>query len=378
MVIRGETMSTVEQKAINFFNSNKEEIIKGWVSQLSPADLRFSKDLIIENGAEVFEMFIQGLHIPNSELDQYIQTEAFHVAKQRFESETNIGEFVYNLNLGRSEALKHLDGLSFEWKELQFIVNQINYFFDKFTYYTVSYYTHMKDQIIKEKEEYIDSHHEDRLSLLGKMSSSFVHEFRNPLTSINGFIQLLKAENPDLSYLDIISGELEQLNFRISQFLLLSRKSAVNTEKSAFSLNGLIEEALAFLYPRILEVNVSIDKHLDKDVEIKGWKEEFRQVIINIIFNAIDVLSTNYKTPKIWINTKLENDSFILSICNNGEKIPDEILTSIFEPFVTSKEDGTGLGLFICKEIVEKHEGQLSCFSNDERTSFNITIPVIK
>ncbi|RIW30893.1 GHKL domain-containing protein [Bacillus salacetis] len=367
-------MSTVKQKVINFFNSNKEEIIKGWINQLSPADLKFSRNLIIENGNQVFDMFIQGLHFSSPELDHFIQTEAYRVAKQRFESETNIGEFVYNLNLGRSEALKHLDGLECEWGELQLFVNQINYFFDKFTYYTVLHYTHMKDQIIKEKEEYIDSHHEDRLSLLGKMTSSFVHEFRNPLTSINGFIQLLKAENPDLSYLDIISSELDQLNFRISQFLLLSKKSAVSMEKTVFSMNELIEEALTFLYPRILEVNVTIDKQLDKDVEIQGWKEEFRQVIINIIFNAIDVLSMSSDKPRIWIESTLQEDVFTLSISNNGEKIPDDILNSIFEPFVTSKKHGTGLGLFICKEIVEKHDGKLVCLSTDEYTSFVITL----
>ncbi|EDL64302.1 histidine kinase N-terminal domain-containing protein [Bacillus sp. SG-1] len=368
-------MSPVKQEVINFFLSHKEVILQGWSDQLTPSNTNFSKEQIVANGRQVYEQFIECCHIPKAEWDPYIQAEAYKFAKQRFEADTNIGEFVYNLNLGRSEALKYLDGLSTDWTELQRIVNKINYFFDKYTYYTVSHYTHMKDQIIKEKEEYIDSHHEDRLSLLGKMTSSFVHEFRNPLTSINGFIQLLKAENPGLSYLDIISNELDQLNFRISQFLLLSKKSTVTMEKTAFSLNELIEDALAFLYPRILEVNVSIKKQLEKDFEVLGWKEEFRQVIINIIFNAIDVLSISSNKPIIWIESELKDDLFTLCICNNGEKIPDDILSSIFEPFVTSKQEGTGLGLFICKEIVEKHNGELTCQSNDEYTSFVITLP---
>ncbi|MGF2615196.1 GHKL domain-containing protein [Rossellomorea vietnamensis] len=368
-------MSPVKQEVINFFINHKAEILKGWTDQLSPTDTNFTKEQIIEHGLQVFEKFIACFHLPQTDLDPYIQEEAFRIAKKRFEAESGIGEFVYNLNLGRSEVLKHLGGLSSEWADLQRIVNRINYFFDKFTYYTVSHYSHLKDQIIKEKEQYIDTHHEDRLSLLGKMTSSFVHEFRNPLTSINGFIQLLKADHPDLSYLDIISSELDQLNFRISQFLLLSKKTAVMTEKTSFSLNSLITEALAFLYPRILEVNVSVIKNLEEDFELMGWKEEFRQVLINIIFNAIDVLSTRSADPRIWIDTSKLDSNFSLTITNNGEKIPDEILSSIFEPFVTSKKDGTGLGLFICNEIVEKHDGKLTCRSTEESTSFIITLP---
>ncbi|MGD6801434.1 histidine kinase N-terminal domain-containing protein [Rossellomorea vietnamensis] len=367
-------MSPVKKEVINFFIDHKAEILKGWTDQLSPSDANFTKEQIIDHGLQVFEKFIEGFHLPQTDLDPYVQEEAYRIAKKRLEAETNIGEFVYNLNLGRSEVLKHLGGLSSEWADLQRIINKINFFFDKFTYYTVSHYSHMKDQIIKEKEQYIDSHHEDRLSLLGKMTSSFVHEFRNPLTSINGFIQLLKADNPNLSYLDIISSELDQLNFRISQFLLLSKKSSVMTEKTSFSLNGLITEALAFLYPRILEVNVTIIKNFEEEFEMMGWKEEFRQVLINIIFNAIDVLSTREADPRIWIDTTLQGSSFCLTITNNGDKIPDEILSSIFEPFVTSKKDGTGLGLFICNEIVEKHGGKLTCHSTDESTSFIITL----
>ncbi|WP_456271962.1 histidine kinase N-terminal domain-containing protein [Bacillus sp. AK031] len=145
-------MSPVKQEVIDFFNDHKEEIIEGWVSQLSPSDMKFTQNQIIENGLQVFDKFIKCFLMTQSEMDPYIQSEAYKVAKQRFESETNIGEFVYNLNLGRSEALKYLDGLSSDWVNLQKTINKINYFFDKFTYYTVSHYTHMKDEIIKEKK----------------------------------------------------------------------------------------------------------------------------------------------------------------------------------------------------------------------------------
>src|SRR5690606_37479598 len=101
---------------------------------------------------------------------------------------------------------------------------------DQYLYYSVTCYSDVKNQIIDEKTKFIDTSHKDRLTLLGQMTSSFIHEFRNPLTSIQGFIQLLKSENPQMKYLDIISIELQQLNFRISQFLLLSKKELIGKE----------------------------------------------------------------------------------------------------------------------------------------------------
>src|SRR5690606_2093055 len=130
--------------------------------------------------------------------------------------------FVYNVNVGRSILIHYLTSSKLKWPDLQEVLNEVNLLFDNFLFYSVTNYTEAKDKIIEEKTQFIDSTHQDRLTILGQMTSSFVHEFRNPLTSISGFIQLLKAENPEMKYLDIIGSELEQLNFRISQFLLLS------------------------------------------------------------------------------------------------------------------------------------------------------------
>ncbi|NRG47625.1 GHKL domain-containing protein, partial [Bacillus sp. CRN 9] len=175
-----------------------------------------------------------------------------------------------------------------------------------------------------------------------------------------------------------ISNEIEQLNFRISQFLLLSKKELIGKEKVNFPLNELISEVLNFLYPSILDSKVKIIKeNHTKEVFLCGYKDEIRQVLINIIFNAIDVLTPESKNPTIEIILKNINDTKVqIDIANNGPEIPANLVQTIFEPFFTTKTLGTGLGLFVCKEIIEKHRGTLTCESQKSRTVFSIILPI--
>ncbi|MFL6560956.1 MAG: sensor histidine kinase, partial [Bacillus sp. (in: firmicutes)] len=80
--------------------------------------------------------------------------------------------------------------------------------------------------------------------------------------------------------------------------------------------------------------------------------------------------------PTIEILSHLENHSIKINISNNGPEIPAELRKSIFEPFFTTKKLGTGLGLFVCKEIIEKHKGNLECNSSPDKTTFSIVLPV--
>jgi signal transduction histidine kinase len=312
------------------------------------------------------------------ELLETIQKYALEISEERALANINIGDFVYNVNLGRTVLYSYLSKSGLVWADLQESINKINFCFDKFLYYAVTHYTEAKNKIIEEKTMFIDSTHQDRLTLLGQMTSSFIHEFRNPLTSIQGFIQLLKADYPEMKYLDIISSELDQLNFRISQFLLLSKKELIGKEKEQFNQNKLIDEVLNFLYPSILDGKVKIKKDIVDEITLYGYADEMRQVFINIIFNAIDVLNHHrIPNPTIEIKCNIENNSHVvLSISNNGPMIPAELSKTIFEPFFTTKKLGTGLGLFVCKEIIEKHKGELTCLSTPDLTVFTIKLPL--
>jgi signal transduction histidine kinase len=362
---------------IDFFNQNKQKIIQEWENAIVTTTADPFKLKIHENGKALLKVLLNMHNLKNQELLDLIEKLAIEVSEERVLADINLGDFVYNVNLGRTVLYTHLSDTGIPWPAMQEALNRINFCFDKFLYYAVSHYSEAKNKIIEEKTMHIDSTHQDRLTLLGQMTSSFIHEFRNPLTSVQGFIQLLKADYPEMKYLDIISSELDQLNFRISQFLLLSKKELIGKEKDNFNLNKLVEEVLNFLYPSILDGKVKIRKELSEDIILNGYADEIRQVLINIIFNAIDVLNHDENpNPTIEINSSLENQSIKINISNNGPVIPAELRKSIFEPFFTTKKLGTGLGLFVCKEIIEKHKGNLDCDSTPDKTTFSISLPV--
>jgi signal transduction histidine kinase len=368
-----------DNRLLSFLTSEKENLIADWTDKIIVSEDDPYKEKISKNGEKMYAIILSVFTKTSEELEEHLQKLAFMVGEERVRADINIGDFVYNVNSGRSVLYKHLHKMNMEWEEMQEAINQINYCFDTFLYYAVSYYNEQKNKVIEEKNQFIDSTHKDRLTLLGQMTSSFIHEFRNPLTSIQGFIQLLRSEHEDMKYLDIISSELEQLNFRISQFLLLSKKELIGKEKKLFSLNRMIDEVLNFLYPSILDTNVRIVMEVADDMELYGYADEIRQVLINIIFNAIDVLSQYRDDPKIEIKGFFVNDTHIkIEISNNGPVIPDHLLKTIFEPFVTTKTLGTGLGLFVCREIIEKHKGILACLSDPDKTSFIMLLPLTR
>lgn len=372
-------IATPKNRLLDFLIDQKDNIFVEWENRLHASAEDPFKEKVRQNRELIYNTILKMLTMSVDELDSYMKVIAINVGKERVQANSNIGDFVYNVNVGRSVLSQYLMNLQIEWGVLKNLINEINNYFDKFTYYAVSYYTEAKDRIIEEKNHFIDSTHQDRLTLLGQMTSSFVHEFRNPLTSIQGFIQLLKAEHDEMKYLDIISNELEQLNFRISQFLLLSKKEVIGKEKVIFSLNELVEEVISFLYPSILDSKVKVLNNLNLAgvIYLFGYADEIRQVFINIIFNALDVLSQYRDDPTIQIKCyRIENNCIKILISNNGPMIPEQQLNTIFEPFVTTKKLGTGLGLFVCREIIEKHKGTLTCQSIPEQTNFIITLPI--
>ncbi|WP_252183545.1 sensor histidine kinase [Rossellomorea vietnamensis] len=359
-----------------FLEENFQEFLQTWREKVVISDSDKFKEEVVNNGVRMYGLVKRAISRPLSE--EEIKLLARKVASERVESGVNISEFVYNVNVGRSEIIKWVSTSGIKIEELHPYFEEINRVFDRFSYFAVKFYSEIKDGQLKEKELYIDQTHKERLTILGQMSSSFVHEFRNPLTSIIGFTKLLKSDYPELPYLDVMSHELDQLNYRISQFLHVSRKEIIESKKEKFLVFTMLSELIEFLYPSLVDGDVQVKSHLDSQVYIQGNKEELRQVFLNLFMNSIDALQQVKGDRKITISCTFENDEILIKISNNGPEISEEALDAIFEPFYTTKDLGTGIGLYICRKLVEKHEGSISCTSSAEETAFTVVIPAAK
>ena len=368
-------MNNEMSNIIHFLETHKEDIINRWNDEMMKCPNDPLKGKIQENTNAIFFLFLRMLEEYGNDYSEDIRKIAYKVAAEKIAANIPITDYFNKIAILRTEVINLLEKIEETPVITKRAVYIVNKYMDLYIYFiSYKYIEQHNVSRIKEQDSLTETHKE-RLTLLGQMTSSFVHEFRNPLTSIKGFIQLLKAENPEMKYLDIISGELENLNTRVSQFLSISKKEQLDSMRTVFNLQYLIEEVITFLYPSILDSNVSIQTDVDPLISIDGYPEEIRQVLLNIIFNAVDVLNST-ENPLITITGFYTNEkNIMLTISNNGPKIEQDILANIFKPFTTTKKSGTGLGLFVCKEIIEKHNGMITCTSSENLTTFTINIP---
>ncbi|GAE27111.1 sensor histidine kinase [Halalkalibacter wakoensis JCM 9140] len=366
--------NSLSEMVVTFLEKNESEFLTKWQESISIEPTDIHKEKVKRNGYFMYLLVKKTLRETITE-DEVIHL-AYKVAKERVEAKSNIGDFVYNVNLGRSILITFTLQSGASLEQVTDLTNKINEQFDRFCYYAVKKYTEMKEFELEQKNLFISQTHKDRLSILGQMSSSFVHEFRNPLTSVIGFNKLLRSEYPNLKYLDIIELELDQLKFRITQFLHTSKFELVDHSKEKIQIRPLLDDIIHFLYPSIVDNDVVVSACIEEDIELFAYKDELKQVFLNVLFNSIDAVVQREKPREIHVaGYKDENHAFI-EITNNGPMIPIAVQETIFEPFYTTKELGTGIGLFVCRKIIEKHSGQLSFSSSEEKTSFFICLPL--
>lgn len=213
----------------------------------------------------------------------------------------------------------------------------------------------------------------ERLATIGKMSAMLAHEIRNPLNSIkiNSDILLdtLNLTENKKRRLQIVQKEVNRLDNLVKEVLLYSRHvSLVLTE---FNLFNLIDNLIAQLKPHFLEKKIKIINNLEK-ILVKADSEKFKQVFINLILNAVDAVP-EYGVIEFYSQC---NDGCVnVFVKDNGCGIPDS--EKVFEPFYTTKNLGTGLGLPISQNIVEQHSGSLKILKSvDGETVFCISIPI--
>ena len=220
----------------------------------------------------------------------------------------------------------------------------------------------------------------DKMSDLGRMAAGIAHEINNPLTGILLYSSNLLKKVPGMGHLHdglkIIIQETQRCKTIIQGLLDFSREK--EPEKFDTNLNIVIEKTLALLENEFLIRRIDVVKDLDSAIEnILLDGNQIKQVLINLILNAEHAIEKN---GLITVRSRKEQDGnkITIEIEDNGCGIPQTNLKKIFEPFYTTKPDGTGLGLAVSYGIIKNHQGTIEIFSEiGTGTIITITLPII-
>lgn len=211
----------------------------------------------------------------------------------------------------------------------------------------------------------------DKLSVAGQLAAGLAHEIRNPLTSLRGFLQLLQHDlKGKKHYFDIMLSELDRINFIVSEFLVIAKPEAITYKKS--DLGAILQSVIALLDTQAVLCDVQLLLEFQTDIpEIICSEMHLKQLFINLVKNAMEAIP---KDGQIKMIVSLHGRDLIrVRTQDNGCGIPEERLKQLGEPFYTTKEKGTGLGLMMCFKIVEAHKGTMDIQS---QVGYGTTIDV--
>jgi two-component system sporulation sensor kinase A len=237
------------------------------------------------------------------------------------------------------------------------------------------------------KDKQIHHLHNQKLSIMGQMAAGMAHEIRNPLCSIKGFQQLMKRmvlndttnTNDFLNYIDICINEITKVEDLVSDFLLLARKG--DSKKSNWetvNINQIFRKVYDLATCFALEKSVTLHLSLPSTTLFTyGISSYIEQIMLNIIKNSISALNPG-GILLINLYPSIDSKEAVLTFVDNGIGIPESHMNKIFEPFFTTKEDGIGLGLSICKRLVEEMQGNILIQSKEkEGTTVEIRLPSV-
>jgi two-component system NtrC family sensor kinase len=225
----------------------------------------------------------------------------------------------------------------------------------------------------------------DRLSSLGLLTAGLAHEIRNPLVAIRTFTQLLPERYDDAEFREGFQGlalkEVDRICGLINDLLSFARPSKPNVAQE--DMNDVVDGIVRILETQAKEKGVEIVREFEANLP-KVWidREQMKQVFMNLILNAIQAMKEGgaiyIATRQISKSDVAQSGRFVqVEVRDTGEGIPEENLQHIFDPFFTSKDEGSGLGLSISHQIVQEHGGYITVESKVEKgTSFHINLPV--
>ncbi len=218
----------------------------------------------------------------------------------------------------------------------------------------------------------------EQLSALGRMAAALAHEINNPLQAIHSTLDLmldfpLSAEEREAS-LRVIHQEVERLGQVTERILRFTRP--MPTVRRMISVADSLRQTLRLANKHLQQMRIQTTLEIQETPPVLAAPEQIGQVFLNIILNAIEATGEG---GHIHIATRAEDKWAVISFDNDGPIIPSEEMPHIFEPFFTSKSDGTGLGLYIAQSIVQQHGGTITVENtgSERGVKFTVRLPIV-
>ncbi len=220
----------------------------------------------------------------------------------------------------------------------------------------------------------------EQLATVGTLASGIAHEIRNPITAIKARVfalkELVEKESPAAKQADVIDGEMRRLERIVRDFLDFARPSEPN--RNEVDLSGFLSGIEALVQEEMEERGIALTVDSPNDVSVLMDQEQMTQVLLNLIHNAADACGGREGGGRgsVEVAAEAADGQARISVRDNGNGMPAEVQERIFEPFFSRKPAGTGLGLPIARNIVERHGGELTFTSaGGKGTAFFIDLP---
>ena len=217
----------------------------------------------------------------------------------------------------------------------------------------------------------------EHMATLGEMATGLAHEIRNPLAGIAGVIEIIGRDLPSTSparaVVKDVRQEIARINHIVTDLLQTARPHPPRVHTS--DLNTTVEHAVMLGRQQALAKSVEIALRKDPSLpEVEHDSDQIHQVLLNLLLNALQAID---EPGRITVTLERRGDTAVVKVADNGRGISPDHLPNIFRPFFTTKGDGTGLGLWLARRIVEDHQGRIDVTSTlGKGSTFTVIVPL--
>lgn len=221
-------------------------------------------------------------------------------------------------------------------------------------------------------------HQSEKMAAIGQLAAGIAHEIRNPLASISGSVEMLQADSSrsddEKKLMGIVIKEIDRLNKLITEFLDFARPQDIRLME--IDLSQLVKEMVDELQFLPASKDIDYDIDISPQLKIQGHRDKLKQALLNILINAVQAME-NRSIRRMAISVKRGDENILVTITDTGSGIDEKIIKKIFEPFLTTKAKGTGLGLAVVHSILTAHKATMDVKSvKGEGTTFTILFPL--